>query len=82
MTQSWGPRSSTYDPKILAKLVDKLKDKNVNIEYTVDDARNERVADIIQTELEAAGLNATVHGIPLSVAYALSGEPPPRARSG
>ena len=78
VAEDLGADNPTYDPKILAKLVNKLKDKNVNIEYTVDDARNERVADIIQTELEAAGLNATVHGIPLSVAYALSGEPSQR----
>jgi peptide/nickel transport system substrate-binding protein len=78
LAENLGVDNPTYDPKVLAKLVSKLKEKNVNIEYTVDDARNERVADIIQTELEAAGLNATVHGIPLSVAYAFSGEPSQR----
>jgi peptide/nickel transport system substrate-binding protein len=74
LAPSLGRDDPMYDPSKLAKLVGGLNDKNVNIEYTVDDARNERVADIIQTELGAAGLNATVHGIPLSVAYALSGE--------
>jgi peptide/nickel transport system substrate-binding protein len=78
LTPSLGRDDPTYAPSHLAKLVSGLKNKSVNIEYTVDDARNERVADIIQTELESAGLNATVHGIPLSVAYDLSAEPKQR----
>jgi cationic peptide transport system substrate-binding protein len=74
LSPNLGRDNPTYSSSALAKLVPGLKDKNVNIEYTVDDARNERVADIIQTELGAAGLNATVHGIPLSVAYGLPEE--------
>jgi len=68
----------TYDPSVLANLVKGLKDKKVDLAYTNDDARNQRVAEIIQTELQSAGLDATVRGIPLSVAYALSSEPAQR----
>jgi len=70
-----GVQNPTYDPSILAKLVKSLPNKHVDLAYTNDDARNQRVAEIIQTELQAAGLDATDRGIPLTVAYSLSGEP-------
>lgn len=60
-----------YDPSVLAKAVPALSSKNVDIAYTSDDARNQRVAEIIQTELGAAGLNATVRAMPIAVAFAL-----------
>lgn len=69
-----GVDNPTYDPSVLANLVKStgLAGKHVNLEYTNDDARNQRVAGVIQAELQAAGLNATDTGIPLSVAYGLS----------
>jgi peptide/nickel transport system substrate-binding protein len=60
-----------YDPSVLAQAVSSLSSKNVDIAYTSDDARNQRVAEIIQTELQAAGLNATVRAMPIAVAFAL-----------
>lgn len=75
---SLGKDNPTYDPSVLANLVKTLTNKKVDIAYTTDDARNQRVAEIIQTELASAGLNATVRGIPLSLAYSLSGEPSQR----
>jgi peptide/nickel transport system substrate-binding protein len=65
-------QNPTYDATALANAVKGLANKHVNLEYTNDDARNQRVAEIIQTELQAAGLSATDTGIPLSVAYGLS----------
>jgi peptide/nickel transport system substrate-binding protein len=69
-----GTDNPTYDPSVLAGLVKSmgLSGRHVNLEYTNDDARNQRVAGIIQAELQAAGLNATDTGVPLSVAYGLS----------
>jgi peptide/nickel transport system substrate-binding protein len=60
-----------YDPSALAKAAASLASKNVDIAYTSDDARNQRVAEIIQTELQSAGLNATVRAMPIAVAFAL-----------
>jgi peptide/nickel transport system substrate-binding protein len=72
-----GVDNPTFDPSVLANLVKKmgLTGKHVNLEYTNDDARNQRVAGIVQAELQAAGLDATDTGIPLSVAYGLSSNP-------
>jgi peptide/nickel transport system substrate-binding protein len=69
-----GVDNPTFDASVLAGLVKSmgLSGKHVNLEYTNDDARNQRVAGIIQAELQAAGLSATDTGIPLSVAYGLS----------
>jgi ABC-type transport system substrate-binding protein len=69
-----GTDNPTYDASVLAGLVKSmgLSGRHVNLEYTNDDARNQRVAGIIQAELQAAGLNATDTGVPLSVAYGLS----------
>ena len=65
----------TYDPSKLAKVVASLPGKKVDLAYTSDDARNQRVAEIIQTELQAAGLNATVRGITIAQAFALPNHP-------
>jgi peptide/nickel transport system substrate-binding protein len=64
-----------YDPSVLAKAAAAAATKNVDIAYTSDDARNQRVAEIIQTELQAAGLNATVRAMPIAVAFALPMNP-------
>ncbi|MDQ1417848.1 MAG: peptide/nickel transport system substrate-binding protein [Acidimicrobiaceae bacterium] len=60
-----------YDPSVLANAVKGLANKTVDVAYTSDDARNQRVAELIQTELQAAGLNSTVRAMPLNVAFAL-----------
>jgi peptide/nickel transport system substrate-binding protein len=74
LADNLGVQNPTYDPSVLAKLVKSLPDKHVDLVYTNDDARNQRVAEIIQTELQAAGLDATDRGVPLTVAYSLSGD--------
>lgn len=66
----------TYDPSRLAKAVSGMTgSKDVDLAYSTDDARNQQVAEIIQTELQAAGLNATVRGIPLAEVFNLPTEP-------
>ncbi len=65
----------TYDPSVLANLVKSLPDKHVDLAYSSDDARNQRDAEIIQTELQAAGLNATVRGIPIAQVFNFPSQP-------
>jgi peptide/nickel transport system substrate-binding protein len=65
----------TYDPTQLAKAVASLSNKKVDLAYSSDDARNQRDAEIIQTELQAAGLNATVRGIPIAQVFNLPTQP-------
>ena len=60
-----------FDQAKLANAVKGLSDKKVDLAYSNDDARNQRVAEIIQTELQAAGLNATVRGMPIAQIFDL-----------
>jgi peptide/nickel transport system substrate-binding protein len=66
----------TYDPTLLAKAVSAMTgSKKVDLAYSSDDARNQRDAEIIQTELQSAGLNATVRGIPIAQVFNLPTQP-------
>ena len=68
-----------YDPAALKALVPSMKDKNVSIVYTTDNAiQNQQAAEIVQTELAAAGLHATVTGVPLSEGFTYWGQSPSR----
>ncbi|MHB8466251.1 MAG: ABC transporter substrate-binding protein [Acidimicrobiales bacterium] len=60
-----------YDPSVLAAAVAKLSNKKVDLAYSSDDARNQRDAEIVQTELQTAGFNATVRGIPIAQVFDL-----------
>jgi peptide/nickel transport system substrate-binding protein len=64
-----------YDPSQLANAAKDLPNKKVDLAYSSDDARNQRVAEIIQTELQAAGLNATTRGIPIAQVFDLPNHP-------
>jgi peptide/nickel transport system substrate-binding protein len=65
-----------YDPSLLAKAVAGITgSKKVDLAYSSDDARNQRDAEIIQTELQAAGLDATVRGIPIAQVFNLPTQP-------
>lgn len=65
-----------YDPSLLAKAVAGLPGvKKVDLAYSSDDARSQRDAEIIQTELQAAGLGATTRGIPISQVFDLPNHP-------
>jgi peptide/nickel transport system substrate-binding protein len=65
----------TYDPSKLAAAVKSLPNKTVDIGYSSDDARNQQAAELIQTELQGAGLNATVRGITLAEVFNLPSAP-------
>ena len=67
--------SPKYDPSILANAVKGLSNKKVDLAYSSDDARNQRDAEIIQTELQTAGLQATVRGIPIAQVFDLPNHP-------
>ncbi|HWW54612.1 MAG TPA: ABC transporter substrate-binding protein [Acidimicrobiales bacterium] len=64
-----------YDPTLLANAVKGLSNKKVDLAYSSDDARNQRDAEIIQTELQTAGLSATVRGIPIAQVFDLPNHP-------
>ena len=59
------------DPSVLAAAVKGLADKKVDLAYVSDDARNQRVAELIQTELQSAGFSATTRPLPIAVAFDL-----------
>ena len=65
----------TFDPSKLADLVKGLSDKKVDVGFSSDDPRNGRIAEIIQTELQGAGLDATVRGIPIAQVFDLPNHP-------
>jgi peptide/nickel transport system substrate-binding protein len=67
--------TAKYDPSLLANAVKNLPNKKVDLAYSSDDARNQRDAEIIQTELQTAGLNATVRGIPIAQVFDLPNHP-------
>jgi peptide/nickel transport system substrate-binding protein len=64
------------DPAALAKLVKGLPSKKVDIAYGEEGgATNRLMAQLLQTELQAAGLQVTVRGIPTSQEFALYNTP-------
>jgi peptide/nickel transport system substrate-binding protein len=65
----------TLDPSKLANAVKSLSDKKVDVGFSSDDPRNGRLAEIVQTELQAAGLDATVRGIPIAQVFDLPNHP-------
>jgi peptide/nickel transport system substrate-binding protein len=62
---------AAYDPTKLANAVKGLSDKKVDIGFSSDDPRNGRVAELLQTQMQAAGLDATVRGIPIAQVFDL-----------
>ncbi|HEX6393757.1 MAG TPA: ABC transporter substrate-binding protein [Acidimicrobiales bacterium] len=67
----------TYDPTALKNA---LKGANgptsINLSYSTDDPTNQRVAEFIQTELDADGLSVQVHGVPISQVFNYASTPP------
>ncbi len=63
------------DVSKLADAVKGLKSKKVDLGYSSDDARNQRVAELIQTQLQAAGLDVTTRGIPIAQVFDLPNHP-------
>jgi peptide/nickel transport system substrate-binding protein len=67
--------SPKFDPALLASAAKSLANKKVDVGYTSDDARNQLAAELIQTELQAAGLDATTRGITLATTFDLPNHP-------
>ncbi|MCW2917912.1 MAG: extracellular solute-binding protein family 5 [Actinomycetia bacterium] len=66
---------STVDPSKLKTLVATLPNKKVDFAYVTDDTSNQRMAELVQTKLAAAGLDVTVRGIPIAQAFDLPNQP-------
>jgi peptide/nickel transport system substrate-binding protein len=65
-----------YDPSQLTKLTKSLASKKVDLAYGQQGgATNRLMAELVQTELQAAGLDVTVRGIPTSQEFALYNTP-------
>ena len=68
--------TTPYDPAKLTQVVSGLTSKNVDLAYGADGGAPNRVmAELVQAELQAAGLNVTVRSIPTSLEYALYDTP-------
>jgi peptide/nickel transport system substrate-binding protein len=70
------PADTPYDPAKLSKLVSGLPSKKVDLAYGADGGAPNRVmAELVQAELQAAGLDVTVRSIPTSLEYSLYNTP-------
>jgi peptide/nickel transport system substrate-binding protein len=63
------------DPTKMAALAASLSDKKVDLAYSSDDPRNQRGAELLQTQLSAAGLDVTTRGIPIAQVFDLPNHP-------
>jgi peptide/nickel transport system substrate-binding protein len=70
--------AAALDPTKLATAVKSLSTKKVDVGFSSDDPRNGRLAEILQTELQAAGFDATVRGIPIAQVFDLPNQPDQR----
>jgi peptide/nickel transport system substrate-binding protein len=64
-------KDATYDPSKLKAMASQFSGKTIDIGYSSDDPRNQRDADLVQTDLQAAGLTATTRGIPIAQVFDL-----------
>ena len=66
-----------YDPsKLTAAIKHASGSKTITLAYSTDDPNNQRVAEFIQTELSAVGLNVTTHGVPIAQVFNYASTPP------
>lgn len=64
-----------YDPAALAKLVPTLPTKTVDVGYDPTDPRNATLAELVQLDLENAGMSATTRAIPIAQIFDLANDP-------
>ncbi len=65
-----------YDPSLLSKALKNAKgSKNIDLAYSTDDPTNQRVAEFIQTELAAEGLNVSIRGVPIGQVFNYASTP-------
>jgi peptide/nickel transport system substrate-binding protein len=67
------------DPSVLKGLVGSLSTKKVDLAYTTDDPLNAQVAELVQTQLSAAGLDVTTRGVTEQTTFAWPTNPQGRA---
>jgi peptide/nickel transport system substrate-binding protein len=66
----------TYNPSALkTALASASGSKNISLAYSTDDPTNQRLAEFIQTELDADGLNVEVHGVPIGQVFDYASTP-------
>jgi len=71
------PFDVTYDPTVLKGLVDGLSSKKVDMAFAGSGgAPFRRMAELVQVQLSAAGLDVAVREMPTSQLFALATEPP------
>ncbi|HTT88598.1 MAG TPA: ABC transporter substrate-binding protein, partial [Acidimicrobiales bacterium] len=72
------PDDPKYDPSVLRRLVSKMpsSDKDVTLAYSTDDATNQRVAEFVESELDALGLSVQVTGVPIGQVFDYASTPP------
>lgn len=68
-----------YDPTVLKGLVSSLPTTKVDLAYTTDDPANAQVAELVQTQLSAAGLDVTTRGVTEQTTFAWPTNPQGRA---
>ena len=70
------PISDTFDTAPLQALVAKLPDKNVDLAWGADGgAPVQQMAELVQTQLAAVGLNVTVRQLPTAQVFDLANQP-------
>jgi peptide/nickel transport system substrate-binding protein len=70
------PDSPPYDPSILTKMSKGLSSNKVDLAYGLEGGAVLRLmGELVQTQLQAAGLNVTVRSIPTSQEFALTTTP-------
>lgn len=67
----------TYDPGKLQAALKKVKgSRTIDLAYSTDDPNNQRVAEFIQAELQADGLNVSIRGVPIGQVFDYASTPP------
>ncbi len=66
-----------YDPSLFVKALSKVKgSRDVDMVYSTDNPTNQRVAEYIQVELDALGLDVSVRGVPIGQIFDYASTPP------
>lgn len=75
MNAEGGSTEAPVDPSVLQGLIADLPDKTVDLAYVNDDSTNQRMAELVQTKLAAAGLEVTTRPMPIAQAFDLPNQP-------
>jgi peptide/nickel transport system substrate-binding protein len=70
-----GSTGAPVDPSVLKRLVEGMGNKKVDLAYVNDDSTNQRMAELVQTKLAAAGMQVTTRPMPMAQAFDLPNQP-------